>query len=101
MGLLLAGLSIPMIQRRIKPNPYYGFRVPKAYTSDAVWYEINAYSGKRLLLAGVVITGSALILSVIPGLTVDLYAILLLLVLVIVLGVGLGQSFVYLNQIAK
>jgi uncharacterized membrane protein len=100
-GLLLAALAIPMIQRRIKPNPFYGFRTPKTLQNETLWYEVNAYSGKRLLVAGIVVTIAAILVALIPNLTIDVYAILIAIVLAISISVGLLQSFRYLNQIAK
>lgn len=99
-GILLAAVAIPLIQRRIKPNPFYGFRVSKAYTSEQVWYEVNAYSGKWLLGGGIVIIAAALLFALIPGITVDVYAWAMLTVGGAALGVGVVQSFRYLNRIA-
>lgn len=100
-GLLLAALAVPMVQRRIKPNLFYGFRVPKAYKSDAIWYEINAYAGVRLLIGGLVIAVAAVVLALIPNLSFDVYSILIAVVLVAAMSVGMIQSFRYLNEIAK
>ncbi len=100
-GILLVGISIPLIQRRIKPNPLYGFRVPKAYKSDEIWYDINAYSGMRLLVGGIVIAIAGVLLAAVPGMDINLYAILMVVVLFVVLGVGLWQSLRYLNQISQ
>jgi hypothetical protein len=99
-GLLLAAISIPLIWRRIKPNAWYGFRVEKAYRSDAVWYEINAYAGKRLLVAGLLIAFAAPMLALyIPA--VDTYAWVMLALAALVLGVGIVQSFRRLDALAK
>lgn len=100
-GLLLAVLAVPMIQRRIKPNPFYGFRVPKAYKNEAIWFEINAYAGVRLLIAGLVIAGAAVVLALIPNLSFDVYSILIAVVLVVAMSIGMIQSFRHLNEIAK
>jgi uncharacterized membrane protein len=53
-GLLFIGLAIPMILRKIPPNPYYGWRTPKAYSSNRIWYQINWYTGRDILVMGVV-----------------------------------------------
>src|SRR5215468_7723059 len=54
--LLFVGISIPLIQGRVPPNRYYGFRTPKTLSDPAIWYEVNRYSGHDLLLAGLFIT---------------------------------------------
>src|SRR5512145_222539 len=42
-SLLLTILSVPMILRRVKPNPLYGFRTAKtlAKGNEDVWYDAN------------------------------------------------------------
>lgn len=57
-GLLLAGIAIPFVKRRIPPNALAGFRTPKTMSSPEVWYEANAIMGWDLLWCGVVILGS-------------------------------------------
>lgn len=99
-GVLLVAISIPLIQRRIKPNPFYGFRVPKTYSNEQTWYEANAYSGKWLLGAGVVISISAVGFALIPGITTDVYAWSVTGVALAALGLAVVQSFRYLNRIA-
>lgn len=52
VGLVSIGISIPLVLRKIPMNNWYGVRVPKAFTSDENWYEINAYGGKWMIAAG-------------------------------------------------
>ena len=61
-GLLLAAISVPFILGKIGPNPLYGFRVKKTLEDPAVWYPVNAYAAKRLLVVGVGISVSAALL---------------------------------------
>lgn len=100
-GLGMSAISIPMIQRWVRPNPFYGFRTRKSLSSPAIWYEINAYSGKRLFIAGIFIALVGSLLPSVPQITVDLYATLVALVVVLTLASALIQSFLYLNQISK
>jgi hypothetical protein len=51
-GLLLAGLSVPLILQKIPPNGLYGLRVRSTMENPQVWYKVNAYAGKRLLVVG-------------------------------------------------
>lgn len=99
-GLVLIGLSIPLIQRRIKPNYWYGFRTRRTLDSPAIWYDVNAHAGKRLLVSGIITTSSAMVLYLIPGLTLDGYALAMLFIAVIPLVLGIWQSFRYLNRLA-
>jgi uncharacterized membrane protein len=54
LNALLIVIAIPMIQRKVKPNWFYGVRLPRTINNPGLWYEINAYGGKCLLIAGVV-----------------------------------------------
>jgi uncharacterized membrane protein len=62
VGLLIVGLSVPLIRRRIRPNRWYGFRTPKTISSERIWYEANAYAGQMLLWAGVIFIAAAIVL---------------------------------------
>lgn len=100
-GLLLTLLSIPLIQRRVKPNPWYGFRVRQTLENPDIWYAVNAYAGQRLLwvgLATIVIAGG---LYLLPGLNLGLYALLCTGLILALLAVTLFQSFRYLKTLDK
>ncbi len=97
-GLLLAGISIPLILGKIPPNGLYGFRVKKTMENPEIWYPVNAYSGKWLLAAGLVEALAAAILYIIPGLSLDIYAYAVLGVWVGVFGAALTASIHYLNS---
>lgn len=99
VGLLLAGLSIPLILRRVPPNHFYGFRVPKTINNPDIWYEINAYAGQRLLVAGLIMAVVATGLNAFaPNLGIDLYSTILVGVTCVSLVVGIGQSFYKLSK---
>lgn len=98
-GLVLIGISIPLIQRRIKPNYWYGFRTRRTLSDPVLWYDVNAYAGKRFLVSGIISTIAAIVLYFIPGLTVDGYALGLLFFGVVPVTIGLAQSFRYLRQL--
>ena len=60
VGLLMILLSIPLKKGSIKMNYWYGFRIPKSFESDEVWYKLNEYFAERfekwsllIILAGV------------------------------------------------
>jgi hypothetical protein len=42
-------LAIPLILRRVPRNAFYGFRTCATVADDFVWYEANAYFGRRLV----------------------------------------------------
>jgi SdpI/YfhL protein family len=97
-GCLLAVLSIPLIFRKIGPNPWYGFRVRQTLDDPAVWYPVNAYAAKRLFAVGLVSCLSAVVLFFVPDLDLSTYALAYAGVAVGGLLVTLIQSFIYLRS---
>ncbi|HOT91491.1 MAG TPA: SdpI family protein [Anaerolineae bacterium] len=73
-GLLLVGLSIPLLLRRIKPNYWYGLRVRKTLSDEHIWYESNAYMAKWLLFLGGLHTVVSFVLYFVPNLRTNLNA---------------------------
>lgn len=101
VGLLMVVICIPLIQRRIKPNPFYGFRTPTTLKNEQIWYEINEYSGKRLLVGGLVVMLAALVFVLVPGIDVAVYTSIVTVIMLLALGIGLMQSFRYLGQLVQ
>jgi len=100
-GLVLVAISIPLIQRRVKPNYWYGFRTRRTLNDPVVWYEVNAYAGKRLLISGGITTVAAIMLYFIPGLTVDGYSLGMTVFALGPLTISVWQSFRYLNRLTE
>ena len=63
-GVLFVGLSIPLIQNRVPPNRYYGFRTAKTLSDPKIWYEMNHIQGIDLFLAGALINITSLTMLV-------------------------------------
>ena len=51
-SLLLIGLAVPLIRGWIKPNHWYGFRIPLTLNDTEIWYPANRYAGWLLLIYG-------------------------------------------------
>ena len=100
-GLLLSAIAVPLIQRRIPPNPWYGFRVRQTLENREVWYAANAHAGVRLFWAGVAIIIASAALYVVPGLSEDVYAWGCTGVMAAALFVGLGSSWRYLQRVLQ
>lgn len=52
LGFLFMALSMPLIRRRVKPNPWYGFRTRKTLSDERIWYAANEFSGRLMFAAG-------------------------------------------------
>ena len=100
-GLILVGLSIPLIMGKIGPNPWYGFRVRRTLSDPAVWYAVNAYSAKRLLAVGIVNIVSAVVLYFVPEIDVAVYASSCGAIAVAGLVVALIQSIGFLQSLDR
>ena len=97
-GLLAILIALPLIERRIKPNPWYGFRVRATLENPELWYDVNAHMGRRLLISGLITTFAAVALFLIPNLSPDTYILLCGGISVFAIAVGFAQSARYLKQ---
>lgn len=53
-ALIFVGLGLPLANRLIPPNRWYGYRVSRyQYEDEEIWYAINARGGVHTVLAGV------------------------------------------------
>jgi uncharacterized membrane protein len=100
-GLLLIGLSVPLIRRKVRPNGWYGFRVPQTRVDPDIWYAANAYAGKHLLGVGVVTVLTAVGLYRVPGITLDTYALACAGIILAALAVCVIQCFRYLAKLTQ
>lgn len=100
-GLILVLIALPLIDRRIKPNPFYGFRVRRTLEDAELWYAVNAHSGQRLLIAGLVMITAAIGLYFVPNLSMVAYALSITGIMVLTLAIGFVQTSRYLNQLDR
>ncbi len=101
LGLLIVGFSVPMILRRVKRNPWYGFRTPKTLADERVWYAANAYSGRLLLMLGALWAVGAVVLRYVPGIGTDLtgYSVACGVTLIVGLLAVVGLSLWHLRSL--
>ncbi len=94
-GIIIAGVSLPLVFRKIPPNGFYGFRTPRTVSDQNIWYQANWFAGWALLLAALVIE---IIASVIPrGGLHDQGAGLS--VIMVPVAIAVAASFGYLSRI--
>jgi hypothetical protein len=98
-GLLLAAISVPLIKHKIPPNGLYGFRIPSTMENPDLWYKVNEYAGRRLLVVGLGTSiGSAILFFIYP-LSVDTYALSCLGWFLALFLWAIITSFLYLKSI--
>lgn len=100
-GLLLIGLSVPLLLGKIPPNGWYGFRVPSTLYNPDVWYKVNRYAARWMLLSGIITVVAASLLYYSVDLSVDGYAWALLAVFLLSFLPGLALSFRYLRRLTR
>src|SRR5688572_18081197 len=54
-GIVIFGLAIPLILRRVPPNGVYGVRTKASFASESDWYRINSIGGRHLAVSGLLI----------------------------------------------
>lgn len=97
--LVFIGISIPLIQKRIPPNRWYGFRTPKTFRSPEIWYPANAYGGKLLLIASLFNLLPVLIFAFIPDITHEIYNCVVTLFMTVTLFIALIQSLRFIQKL--
>jgi uncharacterized membrane protein len=85
----------------VAPNSWYGFRVPKTLGDPTVWYEANAYAGRSLLAAGIVIVVGSLALYEVSALDGPSYALACTLISLSAVASAAFLSFRFLGRITK
>lgn len=101
LSLLQALIALPLMRDKIKPNPFYGFRVQQTLENPEVWYAVNRHFGSRLFVLALFQIAASVGLYFWPGISVDVYALLVLGVFVVIFGVAFSQSWHYMNGLAK
>lgn len=74
LGLLLIALGWPLAARRVRPNRWYGLRVPATFADETVWYDANATAGRDMVALGILVLTIALVLPHLGELQRDTYA---------------------------
>ncbi len=98
-GLLLAGLSIPLMLGKIPPNPWYGVRVPSTLEDERLWYKVNRYMARGLLATGLLTALGALLFYQVPGLSTDAYAWLALAAFAVPMTITVVFGIRYLRRL--
>ena len=99
VGALFIALSIPLILRRVPPNPWYGFRVRRTLASPEVWYPANAHSSWLMAGLGLLVMLVALAAYFVPGMAVGVYGGFVAAFLTVGLVVVITLSFAHLGNL--
>ena len=61
VGVVFIGLGIPLFQKRVPPNSWYGCRTTKSLSDERIWYAVNRITGQDMILTGILIIMSSVI----------------------------------------
>ena len=83
-GLILAALAIPLMNRKVKMNSWYGIRLPQTMDNETVWYEVNEKVGRYIFFFGLLICTLTILIYLYPIID-NIFSVFILLA-VLVLG---------------
>jgi hypothetical protein len=94
-ALLMIGLSLPLVKRKIKRNSWYGVRIPESFKSEERWLEINEYGGRLLIRLGMVFAITACAGLALPKKYWVIYALGASVVILAGMGIVTARIFRY------
>jgi uncharacterized membrane protein len=59
-ALVLIFASLPLVQGKVKPNPWYGVRLPETMDNPELWYKANKYGGQLMTIVGLLILAATI-----------------------------------------
>jgi uncharacterized membrane protein len=93
--------GIPLMFEKVKPNWLYGFRLPGTVSKKEVWYPVNRYLGRGMVIAGIILVISTMFLFMVDmGLPLFEKTLVLLFLLIIPLAIVIAGSFYYYKKIS-
>ena len=95
VGLLVVAVAVPLANRRVKMNPWYGIRIPEAFKSEERWLEINQYGGRLMFWWGISILIVATFGLALPKRYWIFYAFAALGIILAGLGLVMARIFRY------
>lgn len=98
-SVLLILLSLPLIYGKVKPNLFYGFRIPATLNDPALWYPVNKFFAKRQLFVGIAEALASSGLYFVKGISIDGYALSVLAVFVAAFSIAIFQSWKYMKSL--
>ena len=101
VGLLISGISIPLIKRRIPINNWYGVRLPNTMKDKDSWYETNYRAGKLLFILGLIISLVSSVFCFIISVDAVTYSIIMSLITLVGTIVLMVKSIMIANNITK
>jgi hypothetical protein len=52
LGIVFVAIGVPLAQRRVARNKWYGVRFGATLRDDEIWYEVNERGGRHFIVLG-------------------------------------------------
>jgi hypothetical protein len=101
VGLFMAAFAVPLIKRLVKPNWFYGFRVPATVHNPDLWYPANEYAGRWLFALGIGTIVLATLVYLIPSVGPDILVLSITLALVPFVILMIVMCYVRLRKLKR
>jgi len=99
-GIGMAGAGLPLMRRRVPPNPWFGVRFPSTLADGRTWYAVNEQSGRDLFVLGITIVVVALgALVVLPHWLPEFRVLLVLAVLFVGLATITARAILHAKRL--
>ena len=96
IGLLLAR---PLLHDRVKMNWLYGVRFKRSFESDELWYAINRYGARRMIVWSIVLGIVGIVTPFVVDEGREVLAVLLALAPALLYGVACLESYRYAQRL--
>jgi uncharacterized membrane protein len=101
VGLVSVVVGLPLARRLVRPNRWYGLRVPATFADEHVWYEANAVAGRDLMALGALLLIVALGVPRVVALPPAVYALTCTVVLVIGAAICTARGWRLANRLLR
>jgi hypothetical protein len=98
-GLLIIGVSLPLVKGKIPMNRWYGVRFKQSFLSDDHWYRINAYGGKRLIIWSVPVVLAGAVALFLPDDVMDQPMMMIISFAPILLVIAAVESYLFARKL--
>ena len=101
VGAVSVVVGLPLARRIVRPNRWYGLRVPATFADEHVWYEANAVAGRDLMALGALLLVVALGVPRVVALPPAAYALTCTVVLVIGAAISTVRGWRLANRLLR
>ena len=99
VALIGWALAIPLLRGRVKMNRLYGVRFKRSFESDELWYAINRYGARRLIVWSIALAIVGIVTPFVVHEGRETMAVLLALAPAVFYGIACFESYRFAKRI--